>query len=91
VSEAAPFDREQDRNSAITNFEDVPSEVFDLPYDVCQQRKLLEMGTPKGIRAKVKSKFGWEDRKPDSNLAPTFSVSRDLVSLIMKAREVSWS
>ncbi|CAN9421752.1 unnamed protein product [Alternaria alternata] len=82
VSEAAPFDREQDRNSAITNFEDVPSEVFDLPYDVCQQRKLLEMGTPKGIRAKVKSKFGWEDRKPDSNLAPTFSVSRDLVLII---------
>ncbi|RYN24089.1 hypothetical protein AA0112_g9043 [Alternaria arborescens] len=65
-----------------TNCEKIPFDVYDLPYDICRQRKILERETPKGVRARLKGKFGLEVRKPDSDLAPIFSVARDLVLVI---------
>ena len=66
------------------NCEKLPFDVYDLPYDICRQRKILEQETPKGVRARLKGKFGLEVRKPDSDLAPIFSVARDLVSPVWR-------
>jgi hypothetical protein len=80
LSDPALIGHEQHGHVTPTSCEKLPYEVYDLPYDICRQRKILEQETRKGVRARLKGKFGLEDRRPDSDLAPIFSVARDLVS-----------
>ena len=75
------LDHEQHTHKSFKSPKSIPAQVYDLPYDICIQRQLLEQRAPKGVRAKFRKTIGWEGRKPDPNLAKTFDVSRDLVSL----------
>jgi hypothetical protein len=65
-------------------FEQLPDSALQLPYDVCIQRRQVDLDSPKGKRARFKGILGMEERKTDRSLTQTYGDGREIVSRLKK-------
>jgi hypothetical protein len=61
-------------------FDELPSTVYDLPYDVCRIRKDMDREKPKRGLSKLKGVFHVEERKASTALKNAYGNDREIVS-----------